>query len=112
MPKRSAEKERVWRERMVEQRDSGLSVRQYCLRKELSEASFYGWKRELALRDQEVSESAGRIENEQVFVPLHVTASPSSVASLELLHRSGHVIRIPAGFDDQVLRRLLAVLES
>ena len=115
MPKRSAEKEAFWRQALVDQQESGLSVRQFCRRKKIAEASFYGWKRELALRDRERSGSEGHPGNasspEQAFVPLRVTPAPLLVAGLELLHPSGHVIRIPAGFDDETLRRVLSILE-
>jgi len=33
-------------------------------------------------------------------------------ASLEIVLAGGRVVRVPAGFDDESLRRLLAVLES
>ena len=116
MPRRSAEKEAFWRRAVVEQQGSGLSVRQFCQRKKIAAASFYGWKRELALRDRERNGSERPAGNaaghEQSFVPLRVTPAPLLAAGLELLHPSGHVIRIPAGFDDETLQRLLSILES
>ena len=116
MPKRSAEKEAFWRRAVAEQQESGLSVRQFCRRKKIAEASFYGWKRELALRDREGKGAEGQAGNaadgEDEFVPLRVAPAPLLVAGLELLHPGGHVIRIPAGFDDETLRRVLSILES
>ena len=52
MPKRSAEKERYWRQVLQRQRKSGLSVRQFCLEQRLSEPSFHSWKRTIADRDR------------------------------------------------------------
>lgn len=52
MPKRSAQKERFWRRMLRRQEKSGLSVRQFCLEQQLSEASFYSWKRTIADRDR------------------------------------------------------------
>ena len=115
MPKRSAEKEAFWRRAVAEQQESGLRVRQFCRRKKIAEASFYGWKRELALRDREgkgPGQAGSAAGPEEAFVPLRVTPAPLLVAGLELLHPSGHVIRIPAGFDDETLRRVLSILES
>ena len=116
MPKRSAEKEAFWRRALADQEESGLSVRQFCQRKKIAEASFYGWRRELALRDREGNgserQAGSAAGHEQAFVPLRVTPSPVLAAGLELLHPSGHVIRIPAGFDDETLRRILSILES
>lgn len=57
--KRSAEKERFWRS-MVEQQGRGsLSVRAFCRQQELSEASFYAWRRELQKRDAAQGADAG-----------------------------------------------------
>ena len=44
-------KEQFWREHVRRQATGSLSVRHYCERHELSEPSFYAWRRELARRD-------------------------------------------------------------
>ena len=51
-PGRDLERERVWREVIDRQRQSGLSVRGYCRREVVSEASFSAWRRELLRRDR------------------------------------------------------------
>lgn len=48
---RSVAKERFWRQALLRQRRSGLSVRGFCRREGFSEPSFYWWRRELAHRD-------------------------------------------------------------
>jgi hypothetical protein len=53
--KRSVQKEAFWRLVVDEHAASGLSVRAFCQRKVISEASFYFWRRELAVRDREAS---------------------------------------------------------
>jgi hypothetical protein len=52
-PGRDLERERAWREVMDRQRQSELSVRGFCRREVVSEASFYAWRRELLRRDRE-----------------------------------------------------------
>jgi hypothetical protein len=47
------DKERFWRKQVEAWQRSGLSVREFCRRRGLSEASFYAWRRELPLRDRE-----------------------------------------------------------
>ncbi len=53
--KRSVQKEAFWRLVVDDHAASGLSVRAFCQRKVVSEASFYFWRRELAVRDREAS---------------------------------------------------------
>ena len=52
-PGRDLEKERTWRAVLDRQRQSGLSIRKFCERERISEASYYVWRRELQRRDQE-----------------------------------------------------------
>lgn len=54
-PGRDLERERAWRGLVDRQRQSGLSVRGFCQRELVSEASFYAWRRELLRRDGESS---------------------------------------------------------
>ena len=56
--RRDQTKERDWRRIVREWRCSGLSVREFCDWQELSEPSFYAWRRELARRDEEVASAA------------------------------------------------------
>jgi hypothetical protein len=107
--KRDRGKERFWRTRVRQWRRSGLAVRAYCEEHELSEQSFYAWRRTLAGRDAEPVR----------FVPVRVTpeSGPPSTAGgstggLELVVGSGRLLRIGADFDAGTLQRLLAVLEE
>lgn len=94
MAGRSAEKEAFWRLVLDEQKGSGLSVRQFCNRESISEASFYAWRKELQRRDEE-GQSAGAL------IPVEVVrhddskldASPSLPPSNRLLE-----IEAPNGF--------------
>jgi hypothetical protein len=42
--------EALWRRRLRQQPDSGLTIHQFCNREGISTASFHAWKRRLALR--------------------------------------------------------------
>jgi len=57
---RRLEKEAHWREHITQQANSGDTIRRYCLDHELSEPSFYAWRRELATRDAERDQGATR----------------------------------------------------
>jgi hypothetical protein len=87
---------------------SGLSVRAFCERHDLSQPSFYAWRRTLAERDEQAI----------AFVPLEVLAEPfplapeSEATGLELVLTGERVLRIGPAFDEPTLRRLLAVLQE
>lgn len=111
-------KERFWREMVRRWRQSGVTIRDFCEAHGLSEPSFYGWRRELAKRDEDARErraqtnagSQRRPANDlPAFVPLRVTPSvPAS--TLEVVVGAGNVVRVAPGFDAATLRSLLAVL--
>jgi hypothetical protein len=67
-PGRDLERERAWRAVVDRQRLSGLSVRGFCRREVVSEASFYAWRRELLRRDGE-SSSGRRPDREPAIRP-------------------------------------------
>lgn len=120
MSRRSSEKEAYWRKLLREQRRSGMTVRQFCRDHGLSEASFFSWQREIATRDRQ---AAGTTENGSSssrkkqaspppvnaasFIPLRL----SGTSALELVHPRGHVLRIPAGFDEEGLVKVLQLLD-
>ena len=110
-------KERFWRRTVEQWRRSGLSIRDFCRRHELSEPNFYAWRRTLDERDrQQPPDEAPR------FVPLQVvpedepetstSTTDPAVSGLELLLDNGRVLRIGNAFDADTLRRLLPLLEE
>jgi transposase-like protein len=96
--RRDAAREARWRELVAEQRGSGLSVRAFCRREQLAEASLYAWRRELARRDGEPAQAGHR----PAFVP--VTVAPPEIAGVA--GDAGQVI-VELG-DGRVLRLPLA----
>jgi len=106
---RSGVKERYWRTMVRRWRESGLSVRDFCVEHGVSEPSFYGWRRTLAARDAEAVR----------FVPVQVVPERATVPAadrtcmgLELVLAGGRVLRIGAGFDTATLQRVLPLLEE
>jgi transposase len=104
---RDPRKEQFWRRMLRLWQRSDLSVRAFCEQHDLSQPSFYAWRRTLADRD------AAAV----TFVPLEVLPEPSPISDtgmpgLELLLADGRVLRIGPAFDGPTLRRLLAVLEE
>ncbi len=123
MSKRSEEKRAYWRGMLERQAASGSSVRQFCREEQVSEASFHSWKRKLAHGDRRVKESSEKggqkrpqvkpvrkqADNAAVFIPVRV--SPATNGLVEIVHPRGHVVRLPAVFDEISLRQVLNVLD-
>lgn len=87
---RAGAKEVVWRGHLRRQRQSGLSIREYCARHELSEPSFYAWRAELARRDAERPKRPA-------FLPVTIGSSPGAPGfAVEFQLPDGLVIRVPA----------------
>jgi transposase-like protein len=92
---------------LAEQERSGLSVAAFARRRGLRGWVLYDWKRRLR------SERKGaRSEPTPSFAPVRLIAGPATSRSLEVALRSGIKLSIPAGFDEDELRRLVGVLES
>lgn len=104
-PQSNSALEGTWRERVGRWKASGLSVRAFCAQEGLSEPSFYSWRRTLTARDAAVAPPA------PTFVPVHVFSAAPPPA-LELVLRSGRVLRIPHGCDPEHVRVVLAALEG
>jgi hypothetical protein len=117
-------KERRWRRLVKDWRRSGLSVRAFCEWHALSEPSFYAWRRELAKRDREAASNrarrSGRPGRPRIlaapFLPVQVVADVAQDSEagrcVEVQLPSGVCLRVPAGFDRQTLRDVLAAVEG
>jgi hypothetical protein len=114
---RDTAKERFWRRTMVEHRRSGLTIREFCARRSLSEPLFYAWRRELAQRDGRAAQQAGSPPATEPhaaprFVSLKLAAEPAAAAMIEIVTRGGHTLRVPPGVDRQTLADVWALLEG
>jgi hypothetical protein len=101
-------KERYWRRMLRDWRRSGLTIRAFCRLHDLSEPSFYSWRRMLADREAQAP----------TFVPVQLfdddpATQPGAAAAGGLeLFVGGRLLRIGPSFDGPTLLRLLAVLEQ
>jgi len=106
---RDARKEQFWRRMLRQWRRSGLSARDFCQQRGLSQPSLYAWRRTLADRDRQ----AVPFLPVQVLPPEKPTETGGADASgLELMLNGGRVLRIGPAFDGPTLQRLLALLEE
>lgn len=114
---RNLRKEHHWRQVLARWQRSGLSIRAFCAQEGCSQPSFYLWRRELAARDQQTASTQFRDgkhrSGERAFVPVHVVTEDTPAGRcLEVVLRSGHLLRIPTGCDVAWLRQLIAQLEQ
>ena len=123
---RDVEKEQFWRRIIAGHASSKLSVRGYCAQHGVSEPSFFAWRRELAGRERESSQSsrptrrptrskaATKQPSAARFAKLHIVPSEllGSAASIEIVLPTGVGVRIGRGVCRQTLADVLAVLES
>lgn len=117
MPKphrRDAVKEKHWRRLLRVWRGSGLTGRDFCAEHSLSEPSFYAWRREIARRDREraarPAAQASVAAGAPAFVEVMTSTPVGSV--IEVVLAQGQVLRVAPGFDADLLRRLVRVLEE
>jgi transposase-like protein len=103
-----ASKERVWLELVRRWQQSELSVRAFCQRHRLSEPSFYAWRR--ALRQRGLLDEAAAAVPAFVSVAVATPVAPTPV--LEVVLESGRRLRVTVGFDAELLRQVLRVLEE
>jgi transposase len=122
--------EQAWRERMQRYEQSGLSIKEFCRREGLVDHQFSWWRAELKRRrakrattvpQEAKSKSAARprqrasisrSKTARPFVPVEVQPSPGSKGSIEIVLDQPPRIAVSSGFDAQLLREVLRVLEQ
>ena len=114
--RRDPKKESFWRELLLRQSSSGLSVRCFCEREALKETAFCFWRAEIRRRDRQANDAQVLAEPGPSFVELH--AAPLVVrvdharreTPLELLLPGDRRLLIRVGCDVDLLLRVAAVL--
>lgn len=98
--RRSVEKEEFWRMVFAEQRDSGKSVKQFCRDNDLSEPSFYVWRKKINRPEHQGETESASAKSTSRLIPISLVADrqsvpPRSVPShaLEIVAPSGFVFR-------------------
>ena len=104
-----------WTRIIAQQQCSGSSVAEFCRRRDLSQPSFFVWRRRL----QGSRGGAAGPPTSPPFVEVKIArqecqgaGSGPDVSALELRLPQGRSVLVRQGFDRQVLRQLLAVLEE
>jgi hypothetical protein len=124
--------EQFWRTMVAKWIKSQLTIRDFCRKHRLQEPSFYHWRREIASRDnkpiptqassttkrrsatssQPTRSSPPRRNSTSTSRPNFVALRVVADAPLELVLRSGHILRIPPGYDVNHLHAIISALET
>ena len=114
--KKSSEKEGLWRQILRRQAESGLSIRSFCAAEEISEPSFYAWRKRLRQRPRDVSPEAWQsrhgeesADNAPLFVPLKLV---DAAATLEIVHPLGYRIQLTGDVNPVTLRQVIETLDE
>jgi hypothetical protein len=73
----------LWRRRLRQQPDSGLTIPQFCARERISTANFHSWKRRLARR---TTSPTTRSSAASAFVPVVIPPASRSQPQLSAEH--------------------------
>jgi hypothetical protein len=107
---RRSAREQHWRGVFSDWKASGLSISAFCRNRDVSEASFYYWRRELGGRGRRVAQGNAALDSVTgpAFVPVRVVAAEP----IEVVIRSGQILRVSPTFDPAHLRAVVAALEA
>lgn len=107
MQRRSASsRHEFWRQVLVRQRASGLSIHRFCMKEGLAAATFFVWKRRLG------QERGGRAPAVN-FAPVQVVTEPTpetAAGTIEILLPQDRRVRVTGTVDRGQLAAVLAVL--
>lgn len=123
---RDKRKEALWRRTVREQRQSGLAIRAFCRKQNLTETAFYFWRRELVRRvaaDREAFVARRRRRRLTPFLPVRIEseAAEPTVAGraphepggrIEIVLDRGRRIHVAPPVDRQALADVLVVLSE
>ena len=107
--KRNPEKDAFWRDVFERQTSSGLSIRQFCAAEDVSEPSFFAWRRKLQGGGRKSTPPVNNSGKPPAFIPLALVDSPST---LEVIHPLGYRIRVSANISVAMLSSVLDVIDG
>ena len=112
-----ASKQNRWLELIGRWQQSQLTIREFCERHQVSEASFFSWRRVLRQRgllDESAEPKAATTASKSpAFVKLTPAGpEPMAASAIELVLGDRRVLRVRPGFDADVLLELVRLLEE
>ncbi len=102
-------KQERWLELIRRWQQSQTTIREFCQRHQVSEASFFSWRRvlrERGLLDETIPSKT------LAFVKLTAREAEATIRPIELVLNQGRVLRVRLGFDADLLLQLVRLLEE
>jgi hypothetical protein len=104
-----SERGRAWQERIEHQQSIGLSITEYCEVVGVSTASFYQWRKRLAVGEPSICQGVGSPnaegagdDEQPVFVPVEVRLR-DDLAAIRIVLPNQAVVELPGDLDSQRL---------
>ena len=119
--KRDAKREAFWRGVFQRSAASGLTIRAFCEREQLTESAFFAWRRTIAERDAEAKSPTGpttaslrrgRRPQRPAFLPVLLAESNGHDQAIVIELVGGRVLRWPASIDVERLSTFVQTLEA
>ena len=112
-----ASKQNRWLELIGRWQQSQLTIREFCERHQVSQASFFSWRRVLRQRglldepaDPQTAKTAPKSPAFVKLTPGEPESTP--VTAIELVLGDRRVLRVRPGFDADLLLQLVRLLEE
>ena len=106
-------KQERWLELIRRWQHSHTTIREFCERHHVSEASFFSWRRVLRERGLLDEPMSAKISADApAFVKLTTVVAEPAVSPIELVLNQGRLLRLRPGFDADMLLELVRLLEE
>jgi hypothetical protein len=110
----------AWVERVAQWQSSGLTAQAFAESAELNAHSLSNWKYRLGREQRERAGKAGASKRrtrlarvpKPTFIEARSALSAGPIAGLELLLRDEVTVRVPVGFDEDTLVRLMRIVRT
>ena len=99
-PRRDSKPEPFWRDLIAHWKASGQTVAAFCAAHCVSQATFYSWRKRLAVHSPDTTAPA------PTFASVRVVPDPTA----EVVLPTGLVVRVAVGADPKAVARLIAAL--
>lgn len=104
---RDAKRDSFWRGVLKRHAVSGLTVRAFCQREQLTESAFFAWRRTIAERDAEVKPA-----KQPAFLPVVVDGNSRREGAITIELAGGRVLRLPEATPTARLVEVVHALEA
>jgi len=114
---RNEDRRAEWRARFARWLQSGLSIRSFCLRENVSEPSFYQWRKRLRASETTERQVPGRdagASRSATFLPIELIGGGAAAdpTCIEIRLLSGVTVRVPEGVTESRLHALVRLLRG